>query len=152
VQALVQVPEAYDENDDLPLGNGQYDAELRLLYGRSLWPWVPGYCNLEAGYRWRAEQPSDELRYLVEVGSDLGKRFYARAKLDGTYSMDNGAHRDESGNPAATNNFDLGKLDLTLGYRLNSSWMLEAGYAPELYGQNTSAGATYTLALAFQTP
>ncbi len=149
-QALVKIPEAYDEDDDLPLGNGQYDLELRLLYGRSLYPAIPGYCNFEVGYRWRLDDPSDEIRYLIEFGIDITKSLYGRAKLDGTYSMDNGEHFDEGGNPTTTNNFDVGKLDLTLGYKINKSWGIEAGYMPAIYGQNIAAGATYTIAVSFQ--
>lgn len=151
-QGLVKIPEAYDEDDDLPLGNGQYDLEARLLWGRSLWPALPGYAGLEVGYRWRLDDPSDEVRYLVELGGDVTRRLYVRAKLDGTYSMDNGRRRDEGGNPTARNNYDLGKLDLTLGWRLNDRWALEAGFAPELYGQNTAAGASACLALAYRAP
>lgn len=150
-QLLVKIPGAYDRNDPLPLGNGQFDAELRLQYGRSLYPLVPGYGNLELGYRWRSEAPSDEIRYLVECGLDLTKNLYARAKLDGTLSMDNGRKTDGSGNPTATNNFDLGKLDLTVGYKVTPAWGLEASYVPEIYGQNTAAGATYTLAVYLKT-
>jgi hypothetical protein len=149
-QALVKIPEAYDENDDLPLGNGQYDLELRVLYGRSLYPAIPGYCNVEFGYRWRLDDPSDEIRYLIEFGIDITKSLYGRAKLDGIYSMDNGEHFDEGGNPTTTNNYDVGKLDLTLGYKINKSWGIEAGYMPAIYGQNTAAGATYCAALTYQ--
>jgi protein XagA len=149
-QALVKIPWAYDKNDDLPLGNGQVDLELKLLYGHSLYPYIPGYCNFELGYRWRLQDPSDELRYLLEFGMDFTKELYGRVKLDGIYSMDNGEHFDTSGNPTITNNFDLGKLDLTLGYKLSQRWGLEASYTPEIYGKNTAAGATYTLAVTFQ--
>ena len=117
-QLLVKIPGTYDKNDPLPLGNGQFDTELRLLYGRSLYPWIPGYGNVEIGYRWRAEDPSDELRYLIEFGVDITRNIYSRAKLDGTFSMDNGKKIDTSGNPTATNNFDLGKLDLAVGYKI----------------------------------
>jgi protein XagA len=149
-QALVKIPEAYDEDDDLPLGNGQYDLELRVLYGRSLYPAVPGYCNVELGYRWRLDDPSDEIRYLIEFGIDITKSLYGRVKLDGTYSMDNGEHFDETGNPTTTNSFDIGKLDMTLGYKINKSWGIEAGYMPAIYGQNIAAGATYTIAISLQ--
>lgn len=152
VQGLAKIPEAYDEDDRLPLGNGQYDLEAKLLYGRSLWPVIPGYTNVELGYRWRDQAPSDEIRYLVEFGVDLSKDFYTRAKLDGIYSLDNGSRRDDSGNPTTTNNFDLGKLDLTVGYKLTPAWGVEVAYTPAIYGQNTAAGATYTLALFFTTP
>lgn len=149
-QGLVKIPEAYDQDDPLPLGNGQYDLELRLLYGRSLYPRIPGYCNVEAGYRWRYGDPSDEFRYLVEFGMDFTRDLYGRVKLDGILSMDNGVHLDPTGNPTITNNFDLGKLDVTLGYKITPAWGVEVAYTPALYGQNTAAGATYTVALTWQ--
>lgn len=151
-QLLVKIPGGYDRNDPLPMGNDQYDTELRLLYGRSLYPKLPGYANLEIGYRLRAGAPSDEFRYLVEIGFDLGRNFFTRAKLDGIYSIDNGSKVDGSGNPTTTNNFDLGKLDLTLGYQVTPAMGVELGYRPDLYGQNTAAGANYSVALYFKTP
>jgi hypothetical protein len=151
-QLLVKIPGGYKTSDALPLGNGQYDTELRLLYGRSLYPLIPGYGNVEIGYRSRAKAPSDEIRYLIEFGVDITKDFYTRAKLDGTFSVDNGTKLDTSGNPTSTNNFDLGKLDLTVGYKAAPNWGVEASYVPALYGQNTAAGATYTLALYLKTP
>lgn len=151
-QLLVKIPGPYDKADPLPLGNGQFDAELRLLYGRSLYPLIPGYGNVEIGYRWRAEAPSDEIRYLVEFGLDITRSLYTRAKLDGTLSMDNGTKLDTSGNPTTTNNFDLGKLDLTIGYKVTPGWGVELSYVPEIYGQNTAAGSTYTFAVYYKTP
>lgn len=151
-QLLVKIPGGYKSSDPLPLGNGQFDTELRLLYGRSLYPLIPGYGNIEIGYRWRAEAPSDEIRYLIEFGVDITKDFYTRAKLDGTFSIDNGKKLDTNGNPTSTNNFDLGKLDLTVGYKATPNWGVEASYVPAIYGQNTAAGATYSLALYVKTP
>ena len=55
VQGLLKIPETYDKKNMLPLGNGQYDYEFRLLLGKSLWPAIPGYLNIEIGYRWRAQ-------------------------------------------------------------------------------------------------
>jgi protein XagA len=151
-QALFKFPWLYDKDDALPLGNGQVDFELRLLYGHSLYPYIPGYCNFELGYRWRLQDPSDEVRYLVEFGLDFTRQFYGRVKLDGIYSMDNGNHFDLSGNPTTTNNFDLGKLDMTLGYKLSKEWGLEINCTPEIYGKNTASGATYAFAITYQIP
>jgi len=151
-QTMVKIPEAYDKDDPLPMGNGQYDFEARLLYGRSLYPFIPGYCNLEVGYRWRFKDPSDEIRYLAEFGMNLTKDLYGRIKLDGIYSMDNGKHMDTSGNPTTTNNFDIGKLDMVLGYKMSKQWGLELGFTPAIYGQNTAMGATYSIAVAYQIP
>jgi hypothetical protein len=151
-QGLVKIPGPYDGDISLPLGNKQWDIEARLLYGRSLYPHIPGYVNFELAYRWRFGDPSDELRYLAEFGMDFTKRFYGRIKLDGIYSMNNGAHFDNSGNPTITNNFDLGKLFITAGYKIAKRWGLEVEYTPELYGKNTAAGATYSLAVVYQIP
>ena len=151
-QLLVKIPGAYGKNDPLPLGNSQFDTELRLLYGRSLYPLIPGYANVEIGYRWRAEDPSDELRYLIEFGVDITRTIYSRAKLDGTFSLDNGKKNDTSGNPTATNNFDLGKLDLAVGYKITPALGVEVSYRPDVYGQNTAAGANYSFALYYKTP
>ena len=151
IQGLIKIPEYYNKNNDLPLGNGQYDYEARLLYGRSLWPMIPGYMNLEAAYRYRAKQPSDEFRYLVEVGSNLGENFYARAKLDAIIGLGNGDDlTDDFGNPTSTLEYDLAKLDLVLGYQVTQKWGLELGYTPALWGENTAKGATWTLAVSYQ--
>ncbi|MFH0725476.1 MAG: hypothetical protein V2B19_03850 [Pseudomonadota bacterium] len=151
-QTLVKIPDAYDKDELLPLGNGQYDLELRVLYGRSLYPLVPGYYNVELGYRFRFEDPSDEIRYIAEFGMDFTQNFYGRIKLDGLYSMDNGEHRDDTGNPTATNNFDIGKLDMAAGYKITKTWGLEIGCTPAIYGQTTSRGITYTAAVFFRVP
>jgi hypothetical protein len=151
-QALLKIPSAYDKNDQLPLGNGQFDYEGKLLYGRSLYPYIPGYFNLELGYRFRAGDPSDEFRYLVEFGADITRSLYGRMKLDGIYSIDNGNKYAYDGNPTTTNNFDLGKLEVTAGYKITPAWGVELTFTPSLYGQNTAAGTNYSLAVFYKTP
>lgn len=151
LQGLVKIPEAYDKKDKLPLGNGQYDYEARVLYGTSLWKYFPGYTNLEVAYRYRSQAPADEIRYLLELGMDWGRSAFGRVKLDGIASMHNSNDGSDGGdNPGITPEFDLSKLDLALGYKLSPQWVVEIGYVPALYGKNTSAGATYTVAISFQ--
>jgi len=87
----------------------------------------------------------------VEFGVDITKNLYGRVKLDGILSMNNGNRINVSGNPTATNSYDLGKLDVALGYKLNKRWGLEIACTPEIYGRNTTQGVTYTLALTYQT-
>ena len=150
VQGLVKIPETYDKNDALPLGNGQYDTEFRLLFGQSLYPFVPGYFNVEAGYRLRAQAPADEFRYLVEVGCDFSPRIYGRIKLDGIRGLNNAGNAAAAGgNPSATLDYDIGKLDMTLGYKINRQWGVEAGCRPEIYGKNISSGVNWSLALGY---
>lgn len=150
-QWLVKIPGAYDKEAEIPIGNGQYDIEVRLLYGRSLWRYLPGYLNAEVAYRWRFEGFSDEFRYLAEFGMNLTKKFYSRIKLDGIKSMVNNEKITGSlVNPTARNDFDLGKLDIALGYSLNPSWGIEVQYVPSIYGNNTAAGTNYALAVTFK--
>ena len=150
VQTLIKIP-AYDEEDRLPLGNGQTDIEARLLYGRSLWPNVPGYVNGEIGYRFRLEEPSDEFRYLLEFGLDFSQQWYSRIKLDGILSMENSDSGFQGGsNPQIAPEFDLGKLDLVVGYKVTPVWSIEIGVEPDIYGKNISAGTKATLAVAYK--
>ncbi len=149
LQGVLKIPEAYDKDDTLALGNGQYDFELRALFGTSLWPIIPGYANFEMGYRWRAEAPADELRYLIEIGGDFTKKLYGRVKLDGILGMGNGDKEfDFSGNPTLSSEYDLGKLDITIGYKVYKNIAVEFEYTPEIYGKDTSLGATYTFAIS----
>ena len=55
-----------------------------------------------------------------------------------------------SANPTATNNYDLGKLDLAVGYKITPSFGVEVSYRPDIYGWNTAAGANYSLALYYK--
>lgn len=152
-QAVAKIPGPYDKNGELPLGNGQFDAEYRLLYGLSLWRLFPGYANFEVGYRYRAEAPSDEFRYLAEIGVNITKQLYARVKLDGITSLNNADNvSDKSGNPTTIYQFDLQKLDTALGYKLTDTWGLELGYTPTLYGKNTAEGTSYSVGVTYLLP
>ncbi len=149
-QGMVKIPELYDKDEALALGNGQYDYEIRLLYGQSLYPKIPGYCNVEAGYRFRAEEPADELRYLVEFGMNFSDQVYGRLKLDGIYGLGNdGGSAGAGGNPSATFNYDLAKLDVAFGWKITSQWGVELAYRPEIYGKNISSGVNWSFALIF---
>lgn len=152
IQALYKSAEAYDEKDtdalEIRLGDAQDDFELRLQYGQSLYPLFPGYCNFEAGYRWRSEYMSDEFRYLVEIGADIAKGLYIRSKLDGTAHVGNGDDAASAIVKANPNEVNLGKLEVTLGYKIVPQLALEASYFNELYGASTTKGETWSLALA----
>ena len=71
-------------------------------------------------------------------------------KLDGILSMKNSDDvSSEGNNPNAVNEFDLGKLDLTLGFKLSPSCTIEIGARPEIYGKNSSAGTNMSMAVTF---
>lgn len=156
VQGMYKTPEGYDEDGkgtlEIQRGDAQEDYEFRLLYGQSLYPMIPGYFNVEAGYRLRSQEPADEFRYLLEFGVDFTSRLYGRVKLDGSANLGNSddvkssaaVHADVSGNEV-----DLGKLDMTLGFKMTDRFGLEVTYRPELYGQNTTKGYSMGIALSY---
>jgi hypothetical protein len=150
LQGLVKIPEAYDENDIPPVGNGQYDFEVRALYGKSLYP-KPFYFGLEGGYRFRADEPSDEWKYLLELGYTASDKIFLRTKLDGTMSAKNAdkAPPSFSGNPTLAPDYDLGKLELTAGYTIVKDMYLEFTWTPTIYGRDTAAGNTFGIAFIY---
>ncbi|MEM7412697.1 MAG: hypothetical protein AAF430_20870 [Myxococcota bacterium] len=151
---LFKAPYFYDEDARLPRGNGQEDYEPRLLLGKSLGRF--GYFGLEAAYRFRADDPSDEFRYLVEYGVGLGENLYFRSKLDGIQSIENAdVDSQVPGNPALNPEFDLGRLELTTGWNFGSPqkgkgrWGMEFTYTPDLYGDNTLRGQRFEFGVTF---
>ncbi|MEF3169009.1 MAG: hypothetical protein K6360_06710 [Deltaproteobacteria bacterium] len=52
-------------------------------------------------------------------------------------------------NPTIATEYDVIKLDFTLGYQLKESLGVEVQYTPVIYGENTSKGATASIALTY---
>ncbi len=149
VQGIFKAPYAYNAGDALPLGNGQEDFEGRLQLGRSFGK--AGYAVVEAGYRYRVGAPADEFRYLIEYGVDVSRSVYVRSKLDGLLSIRNDTPQvAANGNPTLPLAFDLAKLELTAGYRVNKKLAVEFTATPNVYGDNTLTGTNFQLALAIQ--
>lgn len=147
IQGLAKVPGGYDGDDPLPLGNDQVDGELRLLAGTSA---LGGriYFGGEVAYRYRSREPSDEWRFLAELGGNFTKRFYGRLKLDEVRSVENQDDvRDVFGNPLAQLASELRRGELTLGVSFSKHLSGEASWAPIVYGTSIAKGATYSLAV-----
>ncbi|MGQ0798625.1 MAG: hypothetical protein ACT4NL_00730 [Pseudomarimonas sp.] len=147
---LVKLPYLYNEDAEVPLGNGQEDVEGRLLYGKSLGSY--GYVGFELGYRLRVGAPADEIRYLVEYGIDASESLYLRAKLDAIEGVGNASESASAlpgGNPLLSLEFDLGKLETTLGWRLTPRVAAEFTATSNLYGNNTLKGVNYMFAVVY---
>ena len=147
---LAKLPYLYDEDDALPLGNGQEDFEIRALFGKGLNRF--GYFGVELGYRLRLEEPSDEYRYLLEYGFNATENLYFRTKLDGIQSVGNAESGGAGGNLALAPEFDLGKLELTAGWNFGSKndsdrWGIEITYTDEIFGSDTLQGESIQIGL-----
>ncbi len=148
-QGLFMVPGGYDGADTLPLGNDQNSAEARLLMGASA---LGGriYFGGEAAYRYRSQEPSDEWRFLVELGGNFSKVFYGRLKLSEIRSLENQDDiRDVFGNPLVQFASELRGAELTLGARLSKRWSGEASWLPIVYGRSIAKGDTWVLAAVY---
>ncbi len=146
IQGLVKGPWTYDRTDTTPLGNGQLDAEARLLLGRSLHP-LPAYIGIETGYRYRDKSPLDEIRCLVELGLNLSSNLAARFKLDGIFGLDNIKDDDITTNQTLNNDYDLARLEATLSWLLTQGLTIELTWRPTIYGRNTAQGHTVSLGI-----
>jgi len=150
---LVKLPYLYDEDDELPLGNGQEDFEAKLLIGKSLNQY--GYFGVEFGYRLRTGSPSDEYRYLFEYGFSANDNLYFRTKLDGILSANNADTITGTGgvNLSRTPEFDVGKLELTAGWNFGQPsdsggrWGAEVTYTDDLFGDETLQGSGIQFAI-----
>ena len=176
LQVLTKVAWLYDGDEEVPPGNNQNDYELKALLGKSLWPF-PGYCGLELGYRWRTSAPSDEYRYLLEFGMNPTKKISFRMKLDGIASVKNANLPEQKStvssfidfdtgqliktvvqpsggssafaNPSLGYEYDLGKLEFTMGYQHNKHWSFEFTYTNYPYGESIAAGDQYSCAIVY---
>lgn len=138
----------YDRDATPGIGNDQKDLEFRLLLGKSLYP-LPMYVGLEGAWKKRFEAPADEWKLLLEVGGNYQK-FYARAKLDATFSADNADDMATYTNVTLSPQYDLGKLDMTIGMNITEKIGAEVSYVPTLWGEDTAAGYTLSAALIYQ--
>jgi len=155
VQGLFKAPYLYDENSELPLGNGQEDFEGKILFGKSFGSL--GYAGLEAGYRFRTDDPVDEFRILLEYGFDLNDKVYLRTKLDNIIAAQSsdivnaglgGATTPNAAlNPQLPLEFDLGRVEYTAGYKFSDGLAAEITGTTAVYGDNTLKGTNIQLAL-----
>lgn len=161
VQGLFKAPYLYSTDSELPLGNGQEDFEGKVLFGKSFGEL--GYGGLELGYRVRTDDPVDEFRFLIEYGFDVSDKTYLRTKLDGIHAaqssnVDAGIPIADGGNniftPATTTinpqlplEFDLGRLEYTVGYKFADGFAAELTGTTAIYGDNTLSGTNVQVAI-----
>lgn len=146
VAGTLKVPYLYEKQDDLRLGNGQEDLELRMLYGRAF---RRSYMGAEIGYRWRLDDPADEIRYLIEYGASAAP-WYWRTKLDGIESAGSPSDDQDELNPQLQSSFDALRLEVGVGLEVHTHWSVEFTYTHAISGRNTLAGNQFQLGMVLQ--
>jgi len=85
--------EFVNDAEIVPVGEGQYDFDVFVEVGRSLWP-VRGYVTGKIGYRFRTKNQEididfgDELIWRVEGGYQFAARIYSKIVLRGLHGFE----------------------------------------------------------------
>jgi hypothetical protein len=142
VDGLVKLPYFYDKNADLPAGDGQVDAEGRLLAATRFSLFTAG---AEFGYRYRAEDPADVWLYAGEFGFSYSI-VYGKLRLDAVSSLGNEEDDAEARDFLHGPDYALGKTSLTFGIKPTNHWFLDLTASHTVWGRNAAQGTTLMLA------
>ena len=128
----------------IPLGTAEMAADLRLLLGRSLYPF-PGYATGEVGYRVRRGPFGDELLYALEAGAAVGHLLF-RLNISGVRSVSTCGDAAVAG---VVGDQDILNVSPGVIYRLSRSHELNVDFNHVASGCNSSAGSGVSLGIAF---
>lgn len=126
LQLKAKLPLHYSEEAVPALGKHQIDGEIKFLTAQP-WPKLPGYTKFELGFRYRAEEPSNEIPYFFEFGYNLFPSLILKTTLDGQTAVGGGSKEDW--------------LKYTVGpiFKIGDLFNIEFGYGNTFTGRNTSA-------------
>ena len=125
----------------IALTNGQTDVEGRVLLGGSFGRSErPPFWNVDAGYRFRASDPADELRVDATIGAYLSRRVMLIGQADTITGMQNADPRARELNPTLTPDYDLYRLQGSVVVRVASRVRAQAGGFVHAWGRSTGAG------------
>ena len=144
VGAAVKFPTGEFVNDAeiVPVGEGQYDFEVDVEVGRSLWP-RPGYVNGKLGYRFRTENkengidPGDEIFWSFEGGYRWISNVMFKGVVRGLYGFD----ATSFGLPIATLRREVIYLEPGVIFAISPTQSIEFTVPVSVRGRNWPAGA-----------
>lgn len=151
LEAGAKMPTGQFRNEDglIPVGEGQWDADLGAKLSRSMWP-LPVWVGLDMGYRVRLRNddidldPGDEWLLQTEVGWKLHRRLWLALKLE---SVQGRAGRS-FGLETASLQRRITYLSPTASYTLFGATAVEAAVRFSLTGRNYPAGHQWLLGLS----
>jgi hypothetical protein len=139
LQPLIKFPSYYTDELLPRSGAMQTDGELRLLGGHSFeWLGNNHFINLEAAYRKRMGDPSDQLRFDATLGLTLNDQWQLLPQL--SYINTPSRKAITPFTQSGEDDFDLLKPQLSAVYQLNETVALQAGLFQHIDGNNTGAG------------
>ncbi len=145
----MKIPTGYHKKYEPPLGTGEFDAEARLLFARSLYP-MPVYIGIETGYRWRGGPFSNQLLAFAEVGGTPHERVFLKGFVD---------QRDTRTGKVANVGLVGGGLQVSEGddtrvgingaVRLRQGLWLDVLMEWPTRGENVGAGASWGVGISY---
>lgn len=153
VQGSVKLPLGYDRSPDdggPPLGNGELDADIQLLVGRSLDP-LPFYVTGSGGLRRRGGPYNDELFYQAELGYSTAQ-WLVKGALDIVENRANraGMSENRSGlDDSLVGEQDYTKLVIGVERAIDATTRFTIDLIEILYGKNTIEGTTIAVGVAY---
>lgn len=140
VEAGGSIPLSGFTSPAAPGGDESYEIRLSALYGRGLdTPLGPGWADGVLSYAKFVGDRADEIKLDLTFGLRPAPRVLAMAQLFATKGLRNEAF----GGP----DFDLAKVQLSLGYEIEEKRTLLLGFARDVLTRGTSDGYEVSLAL-----
>ncbi|XXK21705.1 hypothetical protein ACMAY5_10880 [Arenicellales bacterium nBUS_48] len=99
IQPSIKIPLG-NANKDRPFSTGQYDAEIRLLWGSSFSDVRQSFFNLETAFKIRGGENPDEIKVDATGGIYLASKTMALAQLFSTASVGHKAISITTRNPS----------------------------------------------------
>ena len=143
----VKIPGGYNMKYEPPLGTGDTDLEFRGLAAKSFHPW-PLYVGAEVGYRLRGGPFSNQIPYLVEVGSQIHEGLFAKIYVNGTQTRSQTEDLGLVGGGVQVSEGDFANLGLNLAFAARGSIWVDLLWETVFDGTNVGAGATWGLGIS----
>ncbi len=141
LQPLVFVPRKHDGGADLERDADKPEAELRVLFGRSVILFGrAGFAVAECGYRHRLGDAGDQMRLDGTFGLRVRPRLSVLAQ---SFNVVSTRRLRDDGPP----DYDLYKAQLSVVYDITARWAVQTGGFVEFAGRNTGLGRAGFLAL-----
>lgn len=140
IQPLIKIPGPYEENEPLPLGRKQFDAEIRGLFGHGFELYGNNhFVNAELAYRKKMEAPGDDVRFDLTLGIRPEEKTIIMLQAFNTFSV------NSSGSAApfqisSPTDYDLTKLQISGVLEVYKGVSLQIGAFQNFHGKNTGSG------------
>ncbi len=153
VQGNIKVPTGYDTtpgNGAPPLGDGEVDADLRLMAGKSLYP-LPFYITGSWGFRRRGGIYNDEFFYEAEFGFSTPE-WLAKVALDVVQNRSNRINETTGGSgidDPLVGEQDFTKLIIGVERALDATAKFTVDVISVIDGKNTIAGTQLAVGISY---